>query len=276
MPDDGARFDSAHPPREQKNEKLLEQVSLLERDRFGLKFHDKKAILQVTVRLPLREVYSTRPFALLALIYGFTPWLVPFSFGMHWLITLLMGHGRFGGGGYGRFISLYGCLLCVIVSVVNEAILKPIIKDPRPPETANYRVVKGESGQPDVRTVKEGMPSGHVLNATTVMMWALLEVSVRGPGYDADVGLTMGWVCLILCLMGPVPWARWYNLDHTFAQCWVSFLMGIVVGAAAFWIRMTFFHSHWKYWTPAASGPAAFLVAGHHSLTRHSLLSPSA
>lgn len=276
MPEAGARFDAAAAPQDSKGAEPSEQVSLLERERFGLKFHEKKAILQVTVRFPLGQVYLTRPLALLALIYGYTPWLVPFAFGMHWIITLLLDHGRFGGGGNGRFISLYGCLVCVIVSLVNEVILKPLIKDPRPPETANYRVVKGEPGQPDVRTVKEGMPSGHVLNATTVMMWALLEVSIRGPGYDADLGLTVGWVCFILCLMGPVPWARWYNLDHTFAQCWVSFLLGLVVGTAAFWVRMTFFQSHWKYWTPNASGPAVFLASDHHGFSRHTLLSPNA
>lgn len=186
----------------------------------------KKAIGQVTIRLP----FSWHPLNVIAILYGFLPWIIPISFGVHWLVTQ-------------RFMSLYGTLLLLVVSLLNEAVFKPLLKQPRPALTANKDPPMSKKGK-----IKPGMPSGHVLNATTCMVWALLEVGFRGPGYDENTSLTTEWLILILLLMAPVPWARWYNSDHTFQQCWVSFILGIIVGIAAFYVRATYFEGHWKPW----------------------------
>jgi len=188
----------------------------------------KKAIGQVTVRWPLKPDFLAMNW--IALIYGFLPWIIPISFGVHWIITR-------------KFIMLYGVCVAIVPMVLNEAILKPIIKDPRPRQTAN----RHKDG-----SIKYGMPSGHVLNSTTIMVWALLEVICDGPGlHGQNEELTIEWVSLVLVLMAPVAWARWYNLDHTWKQCLVSLVLGLFFGALAFYLRVKFFStgSRWKPWS---------------------------
>lgn len=192
----------------------------------GGKYDSKMCVGQVTIRLPL----DLNPLNLMALLYGFLPWIIPAAFGVHWLVTR-------------HFISLYAVCITGFITTLNEFILKPILKQPRPPQSAN----RDKEGR-----IKPGMPSGHVYNATGLMVWATLEVALRGPGYDTpdETRLTEEWLMLIFFLMGPVPWARWYNLDHTAAQCAVSLVLGTITGAAAFYLRATHFENRWKYWDP--------------------------
>eukprot|EP00747_Dinoflagellata_sp_TGD_P168733 gnl/TRDRNA2_/TRDRNA2_195835_c0_seq1.p1 gnl/TRDRNA2_/TRDRNA2_195835_c0~~gnl/TRDRNA2_/TRDRNA2_195835_c0_seq1.p1 ORF type:complete len:261 (+),score=35.86 gnl/TRDRNA2_/TRDRNA2_195835_c0_seq1:67-783(+) len=195
------------------------------------RYTKKIAVGQVTIRLPI----YWHPLNLIALAYGFLPWIIPISLFVHWVITR-------------HFITLYTLVASLVVMVLNEGILKPVLKQPRPPETANR--------YPD-GSVKHGMPSGHVLNATTIMVYLLCEVAVRGAGYepmDQDHGiLTIEWLVAILLLMGPVPWARWYNLDHTLNQCLVSLVLGTIAGVGFFFIRIHFFPDHWRPWIVEAA-----------------------
>lgn len=191
--------------------------------KYGGRFDRKVAIGQVTFRFPL-EWWD--PLNVIALLYGFLPWAVPITFGLSAAITR-------------HFILLYGLIVSLVTSLVNEVGLKPFFNDPRPLESAN-RHADGSS--------KPGMPSGHVLNATTIMVWAVLEVAFRGPGFDDHPHLTTEWLAFIFLLMGPVPWARWYNSDHTIKQCIVAGILGVFVGAFAYWIRSTYFEDHWKPW----------------------------
>jgi hypothetical protein len=190
--------------------------------KYGGRFDRKVAIGQVTFRFPL----EFDPLNLIALLYGFLPWAVPITFGLSAAITR-------------HFVLLYGLIVSVVTSLVNEVGLKPFFNDPRPLESAN-RHADG--------SMKPGMPSGHVLNATTIMVWAALEVALSGPGFDDHPRLTEGWLIFILLLMGPVPWARWYNSDHTIKQCIVAGVLGILVGALAYYLRATYFEHHWKPW----------------------------
>lgn len=192
--------------------------------KYGGKFEQKFAFLQVTIRLPL----DMNPLNLIALMYGFLPFIVPGTFFLHFVITR-------------HFIALFGLALSLIISGINEVALKPICKDPRPALSANK--FKDTDGK--VKP-KHGMPSGHVLNATTIFVWATLEVAYRGAGIG-DL-LTTQWLIMIFILMAPVPWARWYNSDHTLNQCLVAGFLGIFVGIAAFYIRCVYFPSHWKPW----------------------------
>lgn len=66
-----------------------------------------------------------------------------------------------------RFVFVYGIILCIVGMSISEIFLKPVFKDPRPPETANR--------YPDGR-VKYGFPSGHCLTTVALMVWTTLEI----------------------------------------------------------------------------------------------------
>jgi len=186
----------------------------------GGKFTSKKAILQVTWRFPV----EMSPSNILALIYGYLPFLVPTVFFVNLIITR-------------RFMPLYGLLVSGVVTCLNELILKPIFKDPRPSGSANRKF----NEKTQKWEMKEGMPSGHVLNATTMLVWCLLEVALRGPGFDEQPVITWNLILIIVLCTAPVPWARIHNQDHSLAQCIAGGSLGICAGTAAYFIRVTFF-----------------------------------
>eukprot|EP00930_Biecheleria_cincta_P060775 TRINITY_DN4637_c0_g2_i1.p1 TRINITY_DN4637_c0_g2~~TRINITY_DN4637_c0_g2_i1.p1 ORF type:complete len:299 (-),score=69.32 TRINITY_DN4637_c0_g2_i1:71-967(-) len=186
----------------------------------GGKFTSKKAILQVTWRFPV----EMDPLNILALIYGYLPFIVPTVFFVNLVVTR-------------RFMPLYGLIVSGIVTCVNELILKPIFKDPRPSGSANRKF----NEKTQKWEMKEGMPSGHVLNATTMLVWCVLEVALRGPGFDDQAVITWELILLIVVTTAPVPWARIHNKDHSLAQCIAGGSLGICAGIAAYFIRMTFF-----------------------------------
>jgi len=188
----------------------------------GAKFAEAKAIGQVTIRFPL----DFHPLNLLALTYGFLPWLIPIGLALEFFYTW-------------HFIYIYGVMISIVLAIINEGILKKIFNEGRPTRSAN----KNADG-----TMKHGMPSGHVLNSTSIMLWSFLEVYLKGPGLAEHQKLTMTWLGAIVALMFPVPWARWYNYDHSVRQCVASILIGTVVGFSAFYIRVHYCHGAWKPW----------------------------
>jgi hypothetical protein len=196
--------------------------------KYGGRFDKKVAIGQVTFRFPI----EWRLLSMVALLYGFLPWLVPFGFFVGWVSTR-------------HFILIYGLIVSLVTSGVNEVGLKPLCNDPRPIESAN-READG--------TLKPGMPSGHVLNAIAIMVWSLLEVLLRGPD---EPGLEMEWIIFIVVMMGPVPWARIYNKDHTLTQCVVAGALGVFVGYFAYCLRVLVFPHHWQPWDSAAEAPSS-------------------
>jgi len=213
--------------------KLLNQLEDLapEKDpelkKNGGKFDEKTSFLQVTIRWPI----DTHPLNLIALLYGFLPFIVPASFFVAAIVTQ-------------RFIPVFAFVMSIVTSLINEVIFKPLLKDPRPTRSAHRHL--GKDGKWEM---KPGMPSGHVLNATCILVWAVLEVGLRGPGFDHDHSfLTAGWIVAIIVLMAPVPWARWYNGDHSLNQCLVAASLGIVVGVLAYYLRVTYFPQSWKPW----------------------------
>lgn len=191
-------------------------------------FTSKKAVLQVTIRTPLEKT----PGNIIALAYGFLPFIIPAAFFINWAITR-------------HFITLYGFMVSIITSLVNEVVFKPIVNDPRPVESAN-KIRDPETGK---MKMKPGMPSGHVLNAVTILVWASLEVAVRGPGIKHPITCAE-WMIAIFVLMAPVPWARWRNKDHSLNQCLVAGALGIVAGITAYFIRVHFF----RHVGPTATG----------------------
>lgn len=204
-----------------KDEDKLNPANDPELEANGGPYKSKKAILQVTWRFPINW---SDPLNIITLVYGYLPFVIPLVFFIDVVVER-------------RFIAFYGLAVSAVVTVLNEVVLKPIVKDPRPEGSANRKyneiTKKWE--------MKPGMPSGHVLNATTTMVWCLLEVALRGPGFDVQPFLTVNILLLILVCMAPVPWARIYNKDHSLAQCTVAGAIGVVAGVVAYWIREQYF-----------------------------------
>jgi hypothetical protein len=208
--------------------KVFSEDSDPELEKNGGIYQQKYAFLQVTFRRPVQS-----PLDVIALIYGFLPFIVPVVF----LIVFIVE--------FPAKIGLYGFSVSITCMIMNELIFKPIVKDPRPTKSANKFLDKEDN----TWKMKPGMPSGHVLNATTIMIWSLMEVALKGPGYDAEhIVQTECWLAGILVLMAPVPWARWRNKDHTLNQCMVAIAIGIPLGALAYVIRINFIQCKWMPW----------------------------
>merc|ERR1712137_298007 len=124
--------------------------------------------------------------------------------------------------------------ISIACAVLNELVCKPFFRDPRPPQSANRK----SDG-----SMKYGMPSGHVLNAFAVTIWVILEILTQAPSMESifKVKLLMFFLAIAL----PVPWARWYNLDHTWQQCLVGLILASVFGFVAYATRLNCFPGFW-------------------------------
>mmetsp|Transcript_5991 Transcript_5991/g.13208 ORF Transcript_5991/g.13208 Transcript_5991/m.13208 type:complete len:278 (+) Transcript_5991:126-959(+) len=202
--------------------------------KYGGRYDRKICVGQVTIRLPL----DWYPLNILALVYGFLPWVIPLAFAVSFVSSAAphFFEGWKAGLQWMRVpcFSAYGTYLSTSLALVNECVLKPLIKQDRPRQSAN----RYKNGM-----MKPGMPSGHVLNAVSLMVWSLFEVSAEGPG------LSSPWACLICSMAAPVAWARWYTRDHTVSQCLVSAVLGVACGTLAFFLRVEFYGPYtWVPW----------------------------
>jgi len=93
------------------------------------------------------------------------------------------------------------------------------------------------------------MPSGHVFNAGSLFVWSLLELNFAHDA--ADERTKLAWFLIIVLLMGPVPWARWHNRDHSAKQCAVSMALGCIAGGVGAFIRKTHYPHHYQWWETA-------------------------
>eukprot|EP00930_Biecheleria_cincta_P075422 TRINITY_DN62595_c0_g1_i1.p1 TRINITY_DN62595_c0_g1~~TRINITY_DN62595_c0_g1_i1.p1 ORF type:complete len:207 (-),score=32.47 TRINITY_DN62595_c0_g1_i1:19-639(-) len=187
------------------------------------KGHDHFAVGQVTIRLPL----ELRPLPLLAILLGFVPWALPLLL----LSDALLERSA---------LSLFALGVLALTSVVNEFVLKPFFDEPRP-EASACRDAHGK--------LLPGMPSGHVLTCQSLLAFFFI-LNLREH---------IAIVALVLVLLMPaMPWARWYNGDHSCKQVVVSVIVGTVLGAAYYLVYGIMF--------PEMPDPAA-----HHAL--HALLS---
>jgi len=218
-----------------KESEVHSEDSDSELEQNGGPYKQKYACLQVTFRRPVQNFLDV-----VALIYGFLPFVVPVVF----LISFI--------AWFPQKIGLYGFAVSITCMIMNELIFKPIVKDPRPTRSANKFLDKNDNKW----KMKPGMPSGHVLNATTIMIWSLMEVSLKGPGWDVDHFIqTELWLLGIVVLMAPVPWARWWNQDHTLNQCLVAMAIGVPLGALAYILRVNFIQLSWMPWDEEKSVP---------------------
>ena len=107
---------------------------------------------------------------------------------------------------------LFTYVTCSLAVLVNESFLKPWFKQPRPHSSRSF-----------------GMPSGHSLCAG-------LLVCLTFRGWLAGLVLNVHWFwgLVLLVIYLPIPWARWYNQDHTALQCLVGFCLGLLVALFVF------------------------------------------
>jgi hypothetical protein len=182
---------------------------------------EKWGIGQVTIRSPV-----SWPLGGLAIVYGFLPFVIP----LWWAIWSLVTYFTLGKP---RFFPFYGLCVAAGFAIVNEAGTKRICRKLLPASIAD-RPIESSCRHP-------GMPSGHVMNAYTLMIWCLLEAML-------DCVIHVEWLILILIVMAPVPWARVYNKDHTVLQASISCAVSLVMGGLAYYIRATYYPHHAQPW----------------------------
>eukprot|EP00928_Gymnodinium_smaydae_P045184 TRINITY_DN30150_c0_g5_i1.p1 TRINITY_DN30150_c0_g5~~TRINITY_DN30150_c0_g5_i1.p1 ORF type:complete len:261 (-),score=22.92 TRINITY_DN30150_c0_g5_i1:115-897(-) len=185
------------------------------------KLRCKWGIGQVSIRLPVQSCT-----AFIALVYGYLPFIIPIWWAIWALVTYCM-HGQ------PRFFPFFGICIAASFALVNELVTKQICKRTLSASITNR--------PPEAVCKHPGMPSGHVMNAYTLMVWCFLEAAL-------DSMVHLEWVALVVLIMGPVPWARVYNKDHTVAQVLASACIAIVMGCVAYYIRKTHYPHHAALW----------------------------
>jgi len=183
----------------------------------GGKYTHKFQILQVTIRLP-----ESDSVALMAIGYGFVIYTIPIAAA---LIMLLYPESFVNWIFFLKYCTL---MLCCTITL-NELILKPRIKSPRPRESANVK----PDGDP-----KPGMPSGHAVNSCAVLTLIIYEIT-RIPAHLAVS--KCAWIFLACAMLAPIPWSRCHNKDHTPEQCAVGAVIGIFAGILFGLLRSQFF-----------------------------------
>eukprot|EP00927_Polykrikos_kofoidii_P066068 TRINITY_DN6172_c0_g1_i1.p1 TRINITY_DN6172_c0_g1~~TRINITY_DN6172_c0_g1_i1.p1 ORF type:complete len:256 (-),score=25.91 TRINITY_DN6172_c0_g1_i1:95-862(-) len=182
----------------------------------------KWGIGQVSIRVPVKGFLAN-----LAIMYGYIPFIIPIWWFI-WVVETYIANGK------PRFFPLYGLAVAGSLAVVNETVTKKLCRKFMS-EDLTSRPAEAVCKHP-------GMPSGHVMNAFSVMFWCLLEVI-----FD-DFDIRFEWIILIVLALGPVPWARVYNKDHTVPQVAASACCALFVGLIAFLIRRACFPNHGQPW----------------------------
>jgi len=197
----------------------------------------KWGILQVTVRSPIPDFVS-----FMAILYGFLPFLVPIWF----LISIVVDKCKTGSF---HVFPYFGLCICLGFAVINELVTKAVCK------RAMSRAATDRP--PEAVCKKAGMPSGHVMNAYTLMAWTILEAFTDKIIYPE-------WLIIILFINLPVPWARVYNCDHTWQQVGASAFIASFMGFFAYSLRKAHYPNvtePWQ-WNPL---PASLLSRPFHS-----------
>jgi len=183
----------------------------------------KWGVGQVSIRLPIRS-----PLQLIAIIYGYLPFIIP----IWWFIWVVATWTKCGSP---RFYPAFGICIAAGFALVNETVTKKLCRKLLSPEITNR--------PPEAVCKHPGMPSGHVMNAYTLMTWTLVEVLM-------DFQIHIDHFLVLLIVMGPVPWARVYNKDHTVPQVVASMVAALGMGLIATAIRFHFFpeqRGHWPW-----------------------------
>lgn len=160
-----------------------------------------RTIGTVTVRRD--ELPAALP--LLALGLSFVAWLVPITLAWDVMVNR-------------RYFSVYVLGAMAVGILFGEFFVKPLVDQARP-ETTAVRYPDG--------SVKAGFPSSHVVWVQVLLICLFVEeVMDQNPAFLIFPGCQIVTAALMLVM----PWARWYNGDHTPQQVLASVWLGTVVG----------------------------------------------
>jgi len=162
------------------------------------------SILSVTIPKPI----TTQ--VLVALIYSYIPFVMFFGF-FGWFIATE------------SVVPLYGTILLIVTSLTSEGVLKNIFRQPRPFESA---------------VESYGMPSSHCMTAYAILIWIIGDTATSAM----SIPFKLAWICLILLLLVPIPWARYFLGDHSVSQCIAGCAGGIAFGlvASVLWFHVRY------------------------------------
>lgn len=185
------------------------------------------SVLQVTIRKPF-----TIP-SMLAITWSLFPYVVPVLSILSLIRHSAVGisHGLAITAGYSGFLMFYA-ILAIFCVFLNEKVLKRIIQEPRPTASASKSY---------------GMPSGHATSCYAWMVWCIVEILAH-PSNSGGFNFFLVWMCMFV--LGPVPYARVYLLDHTGRQVFAGMVVGSVIGLLAVPIRAVMFPNAVPLWLP--------------------------
>jgi len=157
------------------------------------------SVLSVTIPFPVTSE------VVLALIYSYIPFAMFFGFFAWFIVTE-------------KLVPLYGTILLLFTSLTSEGILKNIFRQPRPFESA---------------VESYGMPSSHCMTSYAMLTWIIGDTTLSSISVPSKIA----WIVLILILLAPVPWARYFLGDHSISQCVAGCAGGLICGFAGvlFW-----------------------------------------
>eukprot|EP00922_Rhytidocystis_sp_ex-Travisia-forbesii_P054706 GHVS01081056.1.p1 GENE.GHVS01081056.1~~GHVS01081056.1.p1 ORF type:complete len:458 (+),score=78.51 GHVS01081056.1:276-1649(+) len=161
------------------------------------------------------------PSLCIALLYSFMPYIAT---NISLVLMLLCSTAL-------AYSLIYVLSMCFLVAFLSEAILKNLLRHPRPLPSS---------------VPSFGMPSAHSSTSIAALTWWLLEL--RGPDGGpwmlfAEMGQSarLGVACLFILVFLPVPWARYWLRDHSISQCLVGGCLGVLCGILGYVIRLSFF-----------------------------------
>eukprot|EP01103_Thecamoeba_quadrilineata_P014192 TRINITY_DN4160_c0_g1_i1.p1 TRINITY_DN4160_c0_g1~~TRINITY_DN4160_c0_g1_i1.p1 ORF type:complete len:233 (-),score=15.29 TRINITY_DN4160_c0_g1_i1:144-842(-) len=154
------------------------------------------------------------PHILLA-FYAWVPYVILFGFGIHFLLRRTS-------------LSFFLCGLMAGIGVLNEGILKQLIKQPRPIETC---------------ACGYGMPSGHAAVTTGLFVWIALELWLNNWTTKSILGgessTKLSRMLLLAAFLLPTSYSRVFFYYHTWQQVVVGSLVGVVC-ATIYFVLLSF------------------------------------
>ena len=164
--------------------------------------------------------HEDTPIARLMVFYSLVPYGMAFLYFLWVIITR-------------STMGLIFMLLLGVVTVLNEFILKKIIKQQRPPGSCLY----GHS---------YGMPSGHAATTFAILTATLFETLWDRPRIPVYRKVITCFVALFL--FAPVPYSRVYLSDHWPAQVAWGCVLGTAVAALLCYINVNFVKGALQTW----------------------------
>lgn len=115
--------------------------------------------------------------------------------------------------------ALSPMLLFLTIVILNEGIIKRVMRSPRPAGSCMYGL-------------SYGMPSGHSASSIGLLTYQLLELLCDRPSLSLHIKCSA--CVLLIFFLAPVPASRVYLQDHSSGQAAAGAVTGVLVGAGWF------------------------------------------